>query len=431
MKGAFAGYKALLRLQLLSRLADLKPRNLFRRGDTAQDAAAQPARRGLFSRRKGQGISKGQILAYIFLIIYLGVFLVVMENLILNVLIPMGLADLLLTMAVMMGMVSTLILSFFFIMSSLYLSRDAVFIASLPVTPRTVLAAKLTQVWLSETAIGAVIILPASILYFIRVGADALFFPRVILVVLGVSVLPIVIISFLSALLIRISALWKHREAILTVGGIALMLAYFVVCFGMGNVTGSAAEGSDEALTAFFTSNSARIESLSRFFPPAGWAAKGLSGDWGQLALFLAVCALAAGATLWALGLVYRKLSLLQSETPTGSRRRAKAASYAGSSQLKACVQRELKQILRVPAYATNALPSAILPILMTGVLAFSMTRAVGEDGLTIMDLLGDLNGGVILAIFTAVITFMAGLNPALATSVSREGRGHAFLTAL
>ena len=431
MTRAFSGYFALLRLQLLSRLADLKPRNLFRRGENTPGDAAQPARKRLFGRQKGQGITKGQLIVYIFLFIYLCAFLVITENLMLNVLISIGLPDLLLTMAVVTGMVSTLILSFFFIMSSLYFGRDSAFIASLPVSPRTVLAAKLTQIWLSETAVSAIFILPASILLSIRVGTDALFFLRVLLIWPAICVLPIVIVSFLSTLLIRLSALWKHREMVVTVGGIVLMVAYFIVCFGMGNITGSAGDG-DEILAQFFKNNSARIESMSRFFPPAGWAVKGLNGDWGQLALLLAVCAAATAITLWVLGYFYRTLSLLQSETPVAVRKgRIKASSFSGGSQLKACVQREIRQILRVSAYATNALPSAILPILMSGVMAFSVNRAFSQEGTTLAGALGDLNAGLFLAILTAVLTFMAGLNPALATAVTREGRGHGFLTSL
>ena len=432
MKGAMTGYGALLKLQLLSRLADYKPRNLFRRQEAAPDAAAPEKGRGLLSGRSGRKNGKWQVFLYIFLFIYLSAFLVVMENLILNSLISLQIPDLLLTLAVCSAMLSTLILSFFFILSSLYFGRDAAFIASLPVTPRTVLAAKLTQVWISETAISAMFILPAAILYAIRVGADALFFPRVLLVWLGVSVLPIVIISFLSTLLIRLSSLWKHRETVATVGGIALMVLYFIFCFSMGNITGGAAEDGSAMLTAFFTNYSTRIESISRYFPPAGWAAKGLCGDWGQLALFLAVCAAAAVFTVWAIGFFYRKLSLLQSETPAAARKgRAKAASFSGASQLKACVVREIRQILRVPSYATNALPSAFMPVLMTGFMGFSMSRAFSQEGSSLSDMLGGLGGGTVLAILAAVMAFMTGINPALATAVSREGKAHLFLTAL
>ena len=338
------GFAALLRLQLLSRLADLKPRNIRTQ------------------LREKRGKTVGMLIAYVFLFIYLGGFLVFLETTLLDqVLIPMGIPDLLLTMAVTLAMVSTLIMSFFFIMSSLYFGRDSAFIASLPVKPRTVLCAKLTQVWISETLIDAIFILPACIIYGVKTGlTDPLFYLRGVIVWLGVSVLPIAIVSFISSLLIRLSSLWKHREMVVTVAGIVLLVAYMALCMGMGNMFGS--DDAGDMMRAFFTSNQARIEGLTRIFPPAGWAAKGLIGDWGQLALFVAVCAAAAAFTVWAMGFFYQKLSLLQTETPSAARKgEAKKASFASSSAFRACVKREILQVLRTPAYATNILPIAIV----------------------------------------------------------------------
>ena len=108
------GFFPLLRLQLLSRFSALKPRNL---------AAA-------LKEKKGRTIA--YMILYPVLFVYLGAMLIIVESKILDVMTQLGMPDLLLSMAVMMSMVGTLILSFFFIMSSLYFGRDAAFIASLP-----------------------------------------------------------------------------------------------------------------------------------------------------------------------------------------------------------------------------------------------------------------------------------------------------------
>ena len=410
------GFAALLRLQLLSRLADLKPRNIRTQ------------------LREKRGKTVGMLIAYVFLFIYLGGFLVFLETTLLDqVLIPLEMPEMLLTMAVTLAMVSTLIMSFFFIMSSLYFGRDSAFIASLPVKPRTVLCAKLTQVWISETLIDAIFILPACIIYGVKTGlTDPLFYLRGVIVWLGVSVLPIAIVSFISSLLIRLSSLWKHREMVVTVAGIVLLVAYMALCMGMGNMFGS--DDAGDMMRAFFTSNQARIEGLTRIFPPAGWAAKGLIGDWGQLALFVAVCAAAAAFTVWAMGFFYQKLSLLQTETPSAARKgEAKKASFASSSAFRACVKREILQVLRTPAYATNILPIALMPALMTGMIALSFNRSAGaaEESVSLTSLLGGLNPAIVLAILTGVMAFMAGMNNFLSTAVTREGKGHQFLCAL
>ena len=109
------GFFPLLRLQLLSRFADLKPRNM----------------KAAMKEKKGRTI--GMIIAILFLLVYLGGILIFIEKKMLDVLLPAGMGYLLINLAVILTMAGTLVLAFFFIMSSLYLGRDTAFIASMPV----------------------------------------------------------------------------------------------------------------------------------------------------------------------------------------------------------------------------------------------------------------------------------------------------------
>lgn len=406
------GFFPLLRLQLLSRYADLKPRNL----------------KTQFREKKGRTI--GTIIGILFAVAYLGGFLIFLENGILSYLMKMGMPDLLLSMAITMSMLGTLIVSFFFIMSSLYFGRDAAHIASLPVKSRTVLAAKLTQVWISEVGYSLVFILPAAILYGIRVGADPLLYLRALLAALGAPILPIVAVSFVSTLLIRLSGLWKHRDMIATVSGIIFIGAYMFVAFNMGSISGGGEM--EDFVASFLGSNMARVDALTRAFPPAAWAAKGALGDWGQLLLFLAVNAIAAAIAVWVIGFWYRNLSLLQGETPATVSKKGgvRRSSFNGGSAFKALCLREIRQILRVPSYATNSLPTSLMPAFMVGMMYFVFSRSGGADESLDM-MLSQINPDLLLPILTAVMAYVSGMNPALSTSVSREGKGHDFLTAL
>ena len=192
-------------------------------------------------------------------LIYLGVFLYIIETKVLEFLMQAKMADVLLTLAMVLSTAGTLMMAFFFIMSSLYLGRDTMFMASLPIRPRMLLGAKLTQVWMSETLIAAVIILPACILYGVRAGVDADFYLRMVLVWLLAAVLPICIVSFISAFLIRLSVLWRHREMFMTVGGIGLFVIYMIVMMNVGAVTGDSGgrRGDDPAV---LDDNTARIQ---------------------------------------------------------------------------------------------------------------------------------------------------------------------------
>ena len=149
-------FMALLRLQLLSRYADMKPRNL----------------KTALKEKKGRTI--GMFFLILFLIVYMGGMLFYAETKIIDVLMKMHMADMLVTMAVVFATAGTLVMAFFFVLSVLFLGRDATYLASLPVKARTLLSAKLTQVWISETCIDALIILPACILYGIKTGAAAI-----------------------------------------------------------------------------------------------------------------------------------------------------------------------------------------------------------------------------------------------------------------
>ena len=407
------GFLPLLKLQLISRYADLKPRNL----------------KTAMKEKKGKTI--GMAFAILFLIVYLGAILFIVEQKMLDVLVPSGMAYLLITMAVVLATAGTLVMAFFFIMSSLYLGRDNTFIAALPIKPRTVLSARLLQVWISETLIDAVILLPACIQYGIRLGVGADFYLRMVLVWLLVSVLPICIVTFISALLIRLSALWKKRELIMTVGGFIFFVLYMILMMNLGAITGDSADGG-EMVQQLVMNNSEMIKNVSTMFPPAQWAVEGMLGDWGQLALYVAVSLAAAGITVWLMGYPYRKLSLLQSETPESrSKKGIKAGSFQGSSAFKACVKREFLQIIRVPSYATNTLPIAFMPLLMVIMMGVMIGRNMGDNGETLQTVFQQLNPALVMAIIAAVMAYMSGMNPALSTSVTREGKGHGFLIGL
>ena len=405
-------FMALLRLQLLSRFADLKPANLLAK----------------WKEKKIKGI--GILLAFVVLIAYLAVILYIVETKMLDVLMKMGMPDMLISMATMLATAGTLIMSFFFTLSTLYLGRDAVHLAALPLKSRTIMSAKLVQVWISETLIDAILLLPACILFGTRTGADAGFYLRMVVVWLLIAILPICIISFFSSLLIRLSGLWKHRELVVTVAGLVLMVAYIFLMMNLGGITGDSAEGG-ELMQKFVTDNTTRIRSMAGLFPPAAWAAEGMLGqNYGKFILWIAISLAAPVITVWLLGYSYRKLSLLQAETPNTAKKRTGKESFATGSAFKACVLREIRTILRVPSYATNILPIAFMPLLMI-IMFFVMGNRMSDSGQSLQVLFDTLNPALVMVIMAAAMAYMAGLNPCLATAVSREGKGHDMMISL
>ena len=407
------GFFPLLRLQLLSRFADMKPKNL----KTAL--------------REKRGRTVGMFIAVLILIVYMAGFLYFIEKKALDLMMPMGMGDVIVSLSVVLATGATLIMAFFFVMSSLYMGRDAAYIAALPVKSRTVLSAKLAQVWVSETAIDAVIILPACIQYGIRAGMPADFYLRMVIVWLTAAILPVAIISLVSALVIRISALWKHREIIATVGGIAFFIGYMFLMMNVGQITGDAADGG-EMISQLILSNTARIQSMTGLFPPAAWAAEGILGNWAKLGLFVLVSIAAIALVIWILGYPYRKLSLLVTETPAASAKGGirKGAIREGNAYL-ANVKREFKQILRVPSYMMNIIPICFMPLLFVIMMTVIVGSKIGDEGESLQVIFSTLNPALVMGILAAMMAYVGGMNPALSTAVTREGKGHDFLIGL
>ena len=407
-------FLALLRIQLLARYANLKPSNLKNLTD-----------------KKEKKKALGTIIAYVVLIAMFAGMIIPFEIFILDLMGQLGMEKMLPAMAVTLSMVCTLIMSFFFIMTSLYFGKDAAYLAALPIKSGTVLSAKLTQVWLSETLISTLFILPASILYGTRVGADVLFYVRMVLVWLTVSILPICIVTFLSALLIRLSSLWKHRETMMTVGGILLMAAYFIFVFSMNTSSMDAMEDA-EMMMQMLSSNKGMLEQATQLFPPAVWLTEGLLGDWGQMALGLVINGAAAAFTLIVMARPYRRLSLLQTQVPENKKEFKGDKHFRPSTPFMACFMREFRQLARVSTYALNSFPTAFMPVLFVGMIGYTLMNEGGTGELEAVFALMGLPDGMIVLIMTGLVCFTAGINPAVATAVSREGRnGHAMLTSM
>jgi hypothetical protein len=122
---------------------------------------------------------------------------------------------------------------------------------------------------------------------------------------------------------------------------------------------------------------------------------------------------------------------MLQSEIPAGTKKKLTGReSFSGGSALKACVMREIRSMLRVPSYATNILPIAFMPLLIVIFMGIAFGRASGS-GAGISEMVSGLPGAAVMSVLAAVMAYMGGMNTALSTAVTREGKGHDYLIAL
>ncbi len=348
------------------------------------------------------------------------------------------LPHLLLVLVVMVSMLLTFFYGLFQLLASLYFAKDINFFAALPIRSREVYAAKFTMVWLSESGVTALFILPLTVIFLIRQGFDGFLLLRAILLTFLIPVLPLAVCAFLVGLIARLSGFWKHRDAITMIGTFVLIIVQMTLSFSLSSVS-SSIEPNLSSVTEFLinllSGRTDIVEMLTRLFPPAYWAAKGLVGDWGNLALVLLTDGIAIALLLYCMGPGYLREVGSSSETHVSGRKINFAkASYKSHSRLSAIMQLEFRQILRSPTYLTNTLMGSVfVPILMTVGMVIGFGSALDWNFDSILqEVFGSGHDYTIIAgAFALLLSFMGGMNMASATSVSREGSRHGLIRSL
>ena len=401
-------YRILTRLMLKNLVASLNP--FAERYDDGK-------------KKKGRG--KGTAILLAMLAVYGIGFMIWLEIQMFNVMEAMGHREMLPGMAIMLGMMLTLILGLFQGISELYQGKDAPLLATLPVTSRQVFAAKLTSLYVSETVINAAILFPAFLIYAIR-GHEV--FPTVLTAIpvwLLVSVLPLCVVSLISALLMRISGFAKHRETVTMVLSFGIAIAYSIFITRM-NSSRDDEFGSSLAQSVISADLVGKVSSV---FPPAGWAANAFTGDWLMLLLLLAVCAAGVWLVITLIGPGYVRQALACGEQTVSAKNSRSDSDMRTGSSFRALHRLEWRRLLRTPAWLFNGLAGVVMYPLMLGIGVASGFSSANANPADLMRIIPDQ---AYIVCFGALLAAMGSMvNPAVSTAISREGECWPFAISL
>lgn len=403
------GYATLLRLTVRNRLALLRPGSM---------------------RKENGRLDVGKVVTMVCVVLCAAVMLALVIGL--EWLIYRGLAmfrhpELLPMLALLCAMVGMVLMSFFTVLNSLFFSRDSVWMGYLPVRSRTVLCAKLTEIYAGEMLLNAVILLPAFVMYGIHVQGDWLYYVRAVLLTLLSPLLPMAIITLLSTVLARLVSGVKNSavlSAVLTFGMVLLLYAgEMVLLSGMG-------EDEDIMwLAQLLVQREAMLQAITGFFPPIYWGVKALQGSLGYLLAFGGVSVGSVALVLLMMGDRYLRLCIRQTEQG-GSRKRIRLqdAMWRPQTPVRALVGLEWREIVRSSVNLTQCLAGGIVFPLVIGLMlmggAFSEDFAMMRE--EIDGLLAYVSATDLMLIVAAVLGFVTFISPAACTAVSREGARHA-----
>ena len=330
---------------------------------------------------------------------------------------------LLIALAVLLSMITTLLFGVFHTLASLYFGKDIPNMAHLPLSPRAIMAAKWTEIYLSELLISGGILLPVMILYGLDHGLGVLYYLRMAAIVLTTPMYPLAIALLLASILGRLTSLTRHKEVWVVIGTLLMLV---VVIGGEWMLLPHIPEDADVLYFAkLFLGKEALLQTLVGAFPPVLWAVHGLEGHWAQWGLYILVGAAVIGALIFLLGRSYLNVCLKHTEQGTRRRRGRKGEiTYKQRSPLMALYCREMNEALKVPTYLMNGALGVLMMPLMLGGMWVGLTAAE-ESAVVIAELTGLLEQVSQLdmtLILSALFALMCFVTPLISTAVSREG---------
>lgn len=333
-----------------------------------------------------------------------------------------GLEGLVLGLALLVSMVLVFFMGLIYLIGMLFFAKDTEFLFSLPIPQRTVFASKFSMVLFGEIGTGAVMLLPAFVIFGILTKVEFMFWLRMIPVVLLAPCIPLGISGILALLLMRFNALWRRRDLLTIIGSLLLLVVmmagqmYLQTSFQNGMTSGE--------MTSMLLDQSKLLTQIVSAFPPSGWAAEGLLHGGNQLLLFCGTSVFVLFIVLLLSNRLYQYGAIAQTETL----RKNRTVHITGQTMkqkgvLHTLILREWRLIIRSPVYALNGLMVILMGPLMI-ILVFLTNGATQGDLAPFLDMFQNtIDTRITMLLIVALFMVIASLNTAVSTSISREGK--------
>ena len=288
--------------------------------------------------------------------------------------------------------------------AGLYAAKDNDLLLSLPIPVRTLMASRLLGVYLVGLMYSAVVIVPAVIVYWMRVSAAPRYILGGVLLTVLISVFVLTLSCALGWLVAKVSRKLKHKSFITVIISLAGIAVYYFFVFK--------AQTAMEALVANAALYGEKVKGAAHPLYLVGCVG---TGD-GRAMLLVSLIVAVLFALMWAL-LAH---SFLKLSTATGAsghtvyRERALKRQSADAALFK----KELTRFTASPNYMLNC----GLGILLLPVVGVALLIKSGELLLLLQMAFGDRGGCAEVLLCTGVCA-IASMNDMATPSVSLEGK--------
>lgn len=319
----------------------------------------------------------------------------------------------------------------FYVINVFFFSKDIEHLLPLPLKSTQILSAKFIVTLLYEYLTELFILMPILITYGIKSGAGIAYYFYSLLIFLTLPIIPLLLASVISMLIMRFTNIAKNKDRYRMIGGAAAII--LALGFNVFIQRFAARSMDPEAMQELLLEgNNSFLSTITTLFPNTKLGALSLihASEMQGLLYLLGFLALAAAA--YFVFMLIGKALYFQSVigmSEASSRRKLVSGEQLDrmthqNSVLKAYTMKEMRILLRTPAYFTNCVLLCILfPVLLC--LPFVVQQGSMDAISQLAPYLGlEEYGGIILAAAFAVVLFTSGANATAATAISREGTG-------
>lgn len=359
-------------------------------------------------------------------------------------LVTLGIGEAVPVLAVTMGSLAGVLVTFLKANGTLFGARDFDLTASLPVPLWYVAASRLAAIYGMNLLWAFLLMMPLFVAALPALGVGVGGWIAAAVSVALAPLAPMAVAVAVAFGLAAVSSRLRHGRVMAGVLGVAaaavLVVAMMMLSGGMGTDSagaGAAGAGSlsfgvegavpSDEWVALGQASAALSDAARALWPPAAWAAAGIAhDDLGAFALFAAVSLAAAGGTVALLGRFLLPVNSLLAAG--GSARRAAASVLRRQPVLRALVLKELRAVVSTPVWLMNTAIGPVLALVLGAACLVAgpnaaglITSGVHLPGVSPADLQPAITA-LIGALIPWVLAFCLALAASSASALSLEG---------
>ena len=312
-----------------------------------------------------------------------------------------NLVHLLPMVASLITVIITFMLSIFKADGTIFGSKDLDFLLSLPLSLRTILASKLIELLSLNIGISALVMIPSTIVYYIKSTASISCFLYMIVGIVILPLIPIILASIVAFILNIMSSKFRFSKIIYSIGMIGVIIVIFI--------------GSLKAqdFMSYLMMNASSIENIfEKAYIPSAWFASSLiNGNVGDLLKFIAISIVPF--ILFIFSRSFKKINSNLGESYQKSNYKISKLKQKGMYQT--LLNKEFKRYFASTSYVFNTLGITAMLVIMSVVSVFSGDEVLG--------MISKGAGRVIVLAVAAMFGVMSGMASTTPSSISIEGK--------